>query len=94
MFNLSDINKEVLINAGAFGYSKKEIFQLLQDVDIKEIKKDFKFKNSEIKKLIKKGMIMRNYVLDKKLFELAKSGDMKAYDTFSAQLGIRKLKKK
>jgi hypothetical protein len=77
---ITDENKEIIINSGAFGYDAEVISSLLQ-VDIDVIKQQFDNK-TEFKKLYEFGKNMAKYKLDLKLFEMAKNGDVKAIQQF------------
>jgi len=77
---ITDENKEIIINSGAFGYDAEVMSSLLQ-VDIDVIKKQFDNK-TEFKKLYEFGKNMAKYKLDLKLFEMAKNGDVKAIQQF------------
>jgi hypothetical protein len=77
---ITDENKEIIINSGAFGYDADVMSSLLQ-VDIDVIKKQFDNK-TEFKKLYEFGKNMAKYKLDLKLFEMAKNGDVKAIQQF------------
>jgi hypothetical protein len=77
---ITDENKEIIINSGAFGYDAEVISSLLQ-VDIDVIKHQFDNK-TEFKKLYEFGKNMAKYKLDLKLFEMAKNGDVKAIQQF------------
>jgi predicted transcriptional regulator len=78
--------EEQIINFGAFGYSENKIANIL-GLDVAEVSKDIKNQNSDLFKLLEKGKDMSDYVIDLKLFEMAKSGDIKALD----KLQLRKV---
>lgn len=73
-------DKEMIVNFGAIGYSEKKIASILE-VSEKEISKEMSYE-SEFKKLYQKGVDMSDYIIDLKLFEMSKSGDLKALDKF------------
>jgi hypothetical protein len=77
---ITDENKEIIINSGAFEYKPEVIASLLQ-VDVKIIEDEFKGK-SEFKTLYEFGRNMAKYKIDLKLFEMAKNGDVKAMQQF------------
>lgn len=77
--NITKEQEEKIINFGVFGYSEKKIANIL-GVDVAEVSKDINNKNSDLFKLLEKGKDMSDYVIDLKLFEMAKSGDIKALD--------------
>ena len=84
--NITEENKEIIINAGAFGYDAEIVASLLQ-IDINVIKNQFENKG-EFKKLYEFGKNMAKYKLDLKLFEMAKNGDLKALQQFEANKKI------
>ena len=76
-------NEEIIINCGAFGYKLDVIASLLR-IDLSVIENAMVNDNQFIK-LYKFGNDMANYKLDLKLFEMAKSGDIKAMQAFQAK---------
>lgn len=76
----SNENEEIIINCGAFGYKADVIASLLR-IDLFVIENAMVNDNQFIK-LYKFGNDMANYKLDLKLFEMAKSGDIKAMQAF------------
>lgn len=76
-------NEEIIINCGAFGYKADVIASLLR-IDLSVIENAMVYDNQFIK-LYKFGNDMANYKLDLKLFEMAKSGDIKAMQAFQAK---------
>ena len=89
MIQFTNEQREQIINFGAFGYSENRISSILE-LDIDEVTKDFSDKNSELSKLLQKGKVMADYVIDLKLFELAKSGDIKALSKLQTRKSLRK----
>lgn len=79
----SNENEEIIINCGAFGYKADVIASLLR-IDLSVIENAMVNDNQFIK-LYKFGNDMANYKLDLKLFEMAKSGDIKAMQAFQAK---------
>lgn len=79
----SNENEEIIINCGAFGYKADVIASLLR-IDLFVIENAMVNDNQFIK-LYKFGNDMANYKLDLKLFEMAKSGDIKAMQAFQAK---------
>ena len=79
----SNENEEIIINCGAFGYKADVIASLLR-IDLTVIENAMVNDNQFIK-LYKFGNDMANYKLDLKLFEMAKSGDIKAMQAFQAK---------
>jgi hypothetical protein len=76
---LTKEQQEVVINCGVFGYSTKKIASIL-GVQDSLVEDDSKKKDSQIAILLQKGKDMSDYVIDLKLFEMAKSGDIKALE--------------
>lgn len=76
-------NEEIIINCGAFGYKADVIASLLR-IDLSVIENAM-VNDNEFIKLYKFGNDMANYKLDLKLFEIAKSGDIKAMQAFQAK---------
>lgn len=79
----SNENEEIIINCGAFGYKADVIASLLR-IDLSVIENAM-VNDKEFIKLYKFGNDMANYKLDLKLFEMAKSGDIKAMQAFQAK---------
>jgi IS30 family transposase len=86
---LSDENKEMIINFGAFHYSSEKIASIL-GLKQTEIDKELKSTTSELYLLYKKGQDLADYAIDVKLFELARNGDIKAIE----KMDLRKRKQK
>jgi hypothetical protein len=71
--------EEQIVNFGAFGYDALKIGNILGLTEI-EIENEIKNENSELFKLLQKGRDMSDFVIDLKLFEMAKTGDIKALE--------------
>ena len=69
--------EEQIINFGAFDYDAKKIANIL-NLEIKIVEAELKNKNSELSLLWQKGKDMADYVIDLKLFDQAKNGDVKS----------------
>lgn len=80
--------EEQIINFGVFGYDAKKISNIL-GFDINDVKSAMIDKNSDLFKLLEKGRDMSDYVIDIKLFEMAKSGDIKALDKLEHRKRMR-----
>lgn len=72
-------DRERIINFGAFDYPPQKMANIL-GLETEYIKNLMKDKNSVFYSLFQKGIDMADYVIDLKLFEMAKSGDIKALD--------------
>jgi len=76
------INKkqeETIVNFGVFDYTSEQIAIILE-IHQNIIDLELKNKDSELNKLLLKGKNLADYVIDLKLFELAKAGDIQALD--------------
>ena len=89
-------NAEMIVNFGALGYDAKKMSSILGVPEI-EILSELKNKDSEFAKLFQKGVDMSEYVIDMKIFDLAKQGDLAAITLFEKRkeqrLKIAKSKK-
>ncbi len=89
-------NPEMIVNFGALGYDAKKMSSILGVSEI-EIIQELKNKDSEFAKLFQKGVDMSEYVIDMKIFALAKQGDLAAIALFEERkeqrLKIAKSKK-
>ena len=90
MYNSEEI--EQIVNFGVFEYDSAKIANILKK-DIKEVEKELIQKKSEMSILMQTGRDMSDYVIDLKLFELAKSGDMKALEKLEERKRQRLRKK-
>lgn len=74
---------ENIVSFGIVGYPLDKILNILpDDVDKDKFSKEFLNKNSKIFKAYQKGVDRRDYDIDIRLFEMAKSGDMRALEKF------------
>ena len=80
--------KEQVINFGVFNYDSKKIASILE-LDKDEVDSELKNEESELSKLLQKGKDMADYVIDLKLFEMAKTGDIKALDKLENRKRMR-----
>ena len=80
--------QEQIVNFGVFEYNSKKIASILS-VNENEIKTEIAEPNSELSKLLQKGKDMADYVIDLKLFNMAKEGDMKALDKLEYRKRLR-----
>lgn len=71
--------EEQIINFGVFGYNSQKISNIL-NISVDSINKELSNDKSNFYKLYQKGKDIADYVIDLKLFEMAKSGDIKALD--------------
>jgi len=81
-------NEEQIINFGVFTYDALKMANIL-NLEEAEIANEMRDKTSDFYKLYQKGCDMADYVIDLKLFEMAKSGDIKALDKLDDRKEIR-----
>ena len=74
----SDIQKEQIINFGALGYPIEKISNIM------DIKKEV-LQCEIFEELYQKGKDTSDFVIDLKLFEMAKAGDIKALDKLNSR---------
>lgn len=86
---IEEEHREKIINFGAFDYDFIKMANIL-NLDYLEVENEMKNEDSEFHKLFQKGKDMSDYVIDLKLFEMAKSGDIKALE----KLDLRKYARK
>lgn len=78
--HLTDEEKEKIVNFGAFQYDAEEMAIIL-GWELKEVVSAMKT-NGEYKQLYDKGAVVSDYLLEVKVFEMAKAGDLKAIEKF------------
>jgi len=79
MIKIDDSSRIDVINFGAFAYSPEQIAMILQE-DLKQVKADLADPNSDLHKLYNHGQATAKYMIDKKLFDQAKNGDLKSLE--------------
>lgn len=67
---------------GTLGYPSSKIINVLDIDDEKQFTKDFDNPRSEVAKAYKKGVDKADFIIDSKLFEMAKNGDLKALEKY------------
>lgn len=82
--NIKKEQEEMIVNFGAFNYNAEKIASILE-VNIDIVNNELKTKNSKLKTLYQKGKDMADYVIDLKLFDLAKMGDIKAIEKLDSR---------
>ncbi len=85
-------SKEILAKVrsmGTLSYTLDRVLILVEPENPEQFIIDFNDKKSEIHKEFEKGVLIAEYQIDKKLFELAKEGDVAALE----QLENRKIKR-
>ena len=88
MRKFKDDEKENIINFGALNYNAKQISLILGDKEssILDLLSD---ENSEFSKLYNKGKATAEYLIDWKLCEMAKAGDLAALKKFEARKRLK-----
>ena len=81
--------KEQIINFGAFGYTVKKMSYILM-WDVSEVQALLNDVSSDFHKCYMKGEHTKDYVIDEKLFDMARSGDLKALSKFEHRVSQRK----
>ena len=69
-----------ITQAGTLGYPLSKILNVFDIQDEDQFKKDFYDETTKINKAYQKGVDKSEFLLDSKLFEMAKDGDIKAMD--------------
>jgi len=80
-----EYNEEFLkkmVQVGTLGYPLSKILNVLDIENEKQFIKDFNTKNSDVFNSYQKGVDKADFLLDIKLFEMAKNGDLKALDKY------------
>jgi len=80
--------EEKIINFGAFNYDTEKIASIL-NMPKSEIENEMNDDKSKFYAMYQKGKNMADYVIDLKLFELAKSGDIKALEKLDMRIKMR-----
>lgn len=71
-----------MVQVGTLGYPLSKIINVLDIDDIKQFTKDFDNPKSKVAISYQKGVDKADFVLDSKLFDMAKGGDLKALDKY------------
>lgn len=87
-----DLLKKIM-QCGTLGYPLSKILNVLDIENEAEFKVDFNNKESKVSKNYQKGIDRADFVLDSKLFEMAKDGDLKAFDKYQRRKDIHIRKK-
>ncbi len=74
-----------MVQVGTLGYPLSKIINVLDIDDAKQFTKDFDNPKSKIAISYQKGVDKADFVLDSKLFDMAKGGDLKALDKYEAR---------
>jgi hypothetical protein len=81
MKEFSKDEQSIIKNLGAFNYGSAKMSNIL-GIDKKEIENEMKLPESNFRKLYEQGRDYADFLIDKKLFDLAKDGDLKALEQF------------
>jgi len=71
-----------MVQVGTLGYPLSKIINVLDIEDHKQFTKDFDNPKSKVAISYQKGVDKADFVLDSKLFDMAKGGDLKALDKY------------
>lgn len=90
-----DIQKheEDIVNFGAFNYTADTMAVIL-GVDLALVEKQMSDKGCAFFNLYQKGQLMAEYVIDQKLLQMAKGGDIKALEKLEIRKKIRQSPKR
>jgi hypothetical protein len=86
MVELSEQQMADIHNFGALQYPIDKIISILEIQDPEEFKIEFNNKESAIFKKYHSGRDEAQYKIDMRIFELARSGDMKAIQMYNRKL--------
>lgn len=84
MKKYSDEFLKQVLSVGLLGYPLAKVINVLdiEDADADDFRRDFNNPASEIYKAYHKGLDKADYEIDIQLFEMARSGDLKALEKF------------
>lgn len=71
-----------MVQVGTLGYPLSKIINVLDIDDAKQFTKDFDNPKSKVAISYQKGVDKADFVLDSKLFDMAKGGDLKALEKY------------
>lgn len=71
-----------MVQVGTLGYPLSKIINVLDVEDEKQFTKDFDNAKSKIAVAYQKGIDKADFILDSKLFEMAKNGEMRALQKY------------
>lgn len=71
-----------MVQVGTLGYPLSKIINVLDIEEHKQFTKDFDNPSSKIAVAYQKGVDKADFVLDSKLFDMAKNGDLKALQKY------------
>lgn len=74
-----------MVQVGTLGYPLSKIINVLDVDDTKQFTKDFDNPKSKVAISYQKGIDKADFILDSKLFEMAKNGDLKALQKYEVR---------
>jgi len=77
----TDLLKKVT-TFGSLSYPLRKILNLIEVEDEATFSKDFYIQDSPVQRAYQKGIDQADYIMDSKLFEMAKAGDKKAMEMY------------
>ena len=78
-----------MVQVGTLGYPLSKIINVLDIDDTKQFTKEFDDPKSKVAISYQKGVDKADFVLDSKLFDMAKGGDLKALDKYERRKRIQ-----
>jgi hypothetical protein len=81
--NYTEQQLETAKNCGILGYSYVRTAVLVDENNIQQVVDDLKDADTDISNAHAAGAIKAQYVIDQKLFELARTGDLKAIELYN-----------
>lgn len=84
---IEEDQEEMIVNFGALNYDAFRM-SIVFGIDEIDIQNEMKNEKSKFFKLYKKGEYISSYLIDLKLFELAKTGDLKAIKEYERRKKI------
>jgi endonuclease III len=80
-----EIYEEKIHDFGALNYKAGKIASILGE-NVADIEKKMKEETNDFMKMYRRGRNMADYVLDKKLFEMARAGDLAAMKRYEFKI--------
>jgi phage terminase small subunit len=85
---ITESEENAIMNFGVFGYDVPLMASVL-GWPIADVEQSFKNKKSKFTKLLQQGQDMGMYAMDRKLWDMSLSGDMKAFDKLENRKSAR-----
>lgn len=73
-----------IVQMGTLGYPLSKIINVLDIIDIPAFSIDFYSEGGPVFSSYKKGLDKADFIIDSKLFDMAKSGDLKAMEKYQS----------